>query len=1143
MIKITLNGKKIKAKEAKTILEVANDNGIDIPTLCHDEELSAYGSCWVCAVKVKDQRGFVTACGTKIEDGMDIQTESDEVRAARKMALELLLSDHYADCEAPCKTACPADIDVQTYVSLIANGEYKEAVKVIKEKLPMPLSIGRVCPAFCEEECRREIVDDAIAIRQLKRYAADMDLDEDNSYVPPKEPEKKEKIAIIGGGPSGLSCGFYLSTKGYKVKVFEAEDKAGGWLRYGIPEYRLPKKILDKEIDLMCKNGMEIITGQEVGKDLKFVDIYKEYDAVYLAMGAQKAVPMRVKGTDLKGCYLGVDFLKDVVKGNKVSLGKSVAVIGGGNTAIDCARTAKRLGADVTIAYRRTRKEMPAEDFEIEAAEEEGIKFRFLTNPVENYGKKGKLYKIKFEKMILGEPDESGRRRPKPTGETFNKKFDSVIAAISQKPAVDFLKEEKNKIENKLIPLTRWSTIESDENTMYSGVANIFGGGDFRNGPATAVEAIADGKKAADYIDKYIKGEFDKFNSKPYNSQKASELEKVNPAEYEIYEKKKRIEMPELSIKERIKNFKEVEEGFNTFKAAAEANRCLECGCQVNETCYLREYATNYKVDKDLFIGSENKHPIDKTHPFILRDANKCIKCGRCVRICAEVQGPGVLGYIYRGFISYVAPPFDQSLKDTDCLACGKCIEVCPVGALTPRNINYKLNPYPKKVITQNCGLCGTGCKIDIETQNDRVTTIKPSDAESFNDRNLCFDGKFGWQIYTDEKRVLVPQIRNNKDNDWQKGHKKWETIDDNNKIAELIKKKMGQAETKNIYVSPNVSNEELLMVNEIAKTVNAQVSSLTYHNLFTDKLADKNLFAKSYDDLEKAGTIVIVGSISRTLQSFIRRLQKNGKELIIIDEKEQNFNYFADKLYDGESISLTLDEILEPYFESSEKEDEIDKIDIDLSNKTMFIYERENLAEGNINKLWMLASLVCDFEEGSGVLETSHYCNLKAFQKIDVKESKPQISDFVLLYGDLPSSEQLNWLKKSKFVIAIDTHMDSLTPAEIFIPMPSYLEKSGSSIANDGRITEFKNSNKSKMMSRIMDIFYKAGMLNEEESKIEFWQKKAKKFIDKRTEKSAMTPEQLFDFLNNIEDIEDEKIHYEDIKSIKISEIKKLMK
>src|SRR5690554_3473007 len=483
MLKIKLNGKEIEVEEEKTILEVARENGIDIPTLCHDEELKPYGSCWVCSVQVKGRRGFVTSCGTEVTDGMEITTDSPEIHKARKMALELLLSDHYADCEAPCKLACPDQVDVQSYIALIANNQQHEAVKVIKETLPLPLSIGRICPAFCEKECRRTLVDDPLAIRQLKRYCADADLNDYWSYIPPKEEPKGKRIAIVGAGPSGLTCGYYLSNRGYDVNVFEAAPEPDGWLRYGIPEYRLPKEILRKEIELMCSNGMVIQTGKKLGVDFSLSQLSSEYDAVYLAIGAQKAVPMKVKGNDLPGCYLGVDYLRDYALGKEIKTGRKVAVVGGGNTAVDCARTVRRLGADVTIVYRRTKKEMPAEEYEVDAAEKEGIRLLLLTNPVEYKGDDRGVKEVVLEKMKLGQPDSSGRRRPEPTGEYLTEEFDTVIAAISQIPDVDCFAEEMNQVEGKTLPLTRWSTAEVDERLLYTGLNNVFAGGDFRLGP------------------------------------------------------------------------------------------------------------------------------------------------------------------------------------------------------------------------------------------------------------------------------------------------------------------------------------------------------------------------------------------------------------------------------------------------------------------------------------------------------------------------------------------------------------------------------------------------------------------------------------------------------------------------------------
>ncbi|KQC10157.1 MAG: hypothetical protein APR54_03285 [Candidatus Cloacimonas sp. SDB] len=1150
MITVKLNGKEVKTNPGKTILEVAEENDLIIPTLCHDKELEPFGSCWVCAVKVEGRKGFVTACGTKIVDGMNITTDSEEVYSARKMALELLLSDHYADCEAPCKIACPNHLDVQTYVSLIANGQYKESLQVIKETLPMPLSIGRVCPAFCEDECRRKLVEEPIAIRQLKRYVADLDIEDENPFIPEKEAPKNEKIAIIGAGPSGLTCGYFLSNKGYNVTVFEAAEKAGGWLRYGIPEYRLPKKVLDKEIKLMCANGMKIKTGIQIGKDMTLSELSSKFDAVFLAIGAQNAVPMKLKGNDLNGCFLGVDFLKDFVLGNKIKIGKKVMVVGGGNTAIDCARTARRLGSDVTIVYRRTRKEMPAETYEIDAAEEEGIKFHFLTNPVENFGQKGKLVSVKLEKMKLGKPDASGRRRPEPTGEFFKEDFDTMIAAISQVSEINFLADKANKIDGKEIPLTRWSTAIIDEETMHVGIKNIFAGGDFRRGPATAIEAIYDGRIAAEAIDRYLRKEMLMDPVVLFDSKKEKKLKDVDPAHYKQYKRINRFKMPELEPEARNTNFLEIELGFSNEDATSEASRCLECGCQVNQTCKLREYATEYKIEVELFKGDKNKHPIDETHPFILRDPNKCIKCGRCVRICAEVQGPGVLGYIYRGFTSYVAPEFGESLTKTTCESCGKCIEVCPVGALLPRNLNYKLNPHPLEVVEQNCGLCGTGCEIRIQVQTDKIAYINPAGNEKLNDRNLCFDGKFGWQMLESDDRPITSYVR--KEDTIDEVEESWVESNDFTEISQLIKNKLNNAKTRKIYVAPNATNEEILLMKTVAEKINAEIASLSYQKCFMSDLKNTVLMDKTYDDIKQAEVIIIVGKISSVLKTMIRNEQRKGKKLILINNNHEEFNRFADELYNEDPITDTLDRILENYYEEDEDMEENDTdsdsetilpLELNVPAKTLFLYCRENVSEEVAWNIWMLSSLICDFKAGSGVLQTSQFCNLKGLNRFGILPGKPQNSDFVIFYKELPCEEQKKLLKNSKFMISINTHIDESDPSHIFIPAPSYLEIEGSAIANDGRITSFKNPKKSRIFNNLLIKLYDLNLIDEEQSDPIYWLKEVKKELKKVEPKREMTDQQLLDYLYTLEDIKFNIPKLHNVQKIRLDTMKKLLR
>lgn len=1060
-IEVTLNGNKVTAQTGMTILDLARRLGIEIPTLCHDDELKPFGSCWVCAVEVKGRRGFVTSCGTYLTGGMEITTDSEEIHQARKMALELLVSDHYADCEAPCKIACPDHVDVQSYVSLIANGQYHEAVRVIKDTLPMPLSIGRVCPAFCERECRRQLVEEQIAIRQLKRYAADSDLNDYWTYVPEKDAENGKKIAIIGGGPSGLTCGYYLSNKGYGIDVFEASPQAGGWLRYGIPEYRLPKAILDKEIEQMCTNGMKIRTNVEMGKDIFLDDLSRKYDAVYVAIGAQKAVPMPVKGSDLQGCYLGVDFLKAHTLGDTPKLGKKVAIVGGGNTAIDCARTSVRLGAEVSIIYRRTKEEMPAEPFEIEAAEHEGVIFYMLSNPVEYIGENGVLKEVKIEKMKLGEPDSSGRRRPEPTGEFFNVAFDVIIAAISQIPDTDIFNMPENQIDGIVFPVSRWSTAIVNEDNMYTGLKNVFAGGDFRRGAATAIEAIADGRMAAEMIDKYLQGMPMKPPKARFDSKKGHKIKDISKKEYEQFDERPRAKMPEIKIKDAKTTFKEVELGFIPEQAKTEAERCLECGCQVNEACFLRKYATDYEVDPVRFFGSVNHHPIDASHPYILRDANKCINCGRCIRTCAEIQGAAVLGYIYRGFPTLVAPEFGQSLTETGCESCGKCINVCPVGALVERNMYYKLNPLNKTTVIQSCGLCGTGCSIKIETETNkvvRITTPQEMDENivnnGFNGRNICFNGRFGWQSLLQKDRLKTPM---------QKTDKGWIEIDWSMAVN-LIKDKVRGAIRKRFEVTPAVTLEEMLLLKSIAKNSAGFLVSNGYKSLFTDNLWQTYPTDKPYFQLDKYNTYVVYGEISHTLRTIIRLHQLQGKKLILINPVEGGFNRFADEVYD-----------------------KLDRFEADMD--MLFIYNINQTTEAEAYDIWSKATEVNTCE--CNVLMTSDYANLSGLLAMKIKPSSEQ-ADFVLSYGAYPECDS-----ESAYKVAVISFFEETAPVDLLIPQPTYLEIEGTSLANAGIVTKFRNPAKSDIFNLILKMSYDLNWISSNLAEPIIWNRKAEQFLN----------------------------------------------
>ncbi|MCK4632583.1 MAG: FAD-dependent oxidoreductase, partial [candidate division Zixibacteria bacterium] len=554
MVKLTINGKEIQASPTQTILQVCHDQKIDqIPTLCYDPKLPPFGSCFLCIVEAEGQKKLFPACSTKVAEGMNIQTRSEKVLKARKTCLELLLSDHYADCFGPCRLSCPADVDIQGYMSLIHLGKFTEAIALIKETNPFPSMCGRVCTRKCEINCRRAITDTPVGIDFLKRYAADQDMIGE-MWQPEVKPDNGHQVAIIGGGPAGLTCAYYLIIEGYRPTIFEALPKPGGMLRYGIPEYRLPKDVLDKEINWILDLGIELKTGQMLGRDFSLDELFnKGFEAVFVGLGAQVGKPMRVEGEEVDGVLSGVEFLQQVEMKTNPDIKGRVVVVGGGNTAIDAARTSLRLGADeVILLYRRTRKEMPANEMEIVAAEEEGINMEFLAAPVQVHAEDGRMKSIECLRMQLGEPDDSGRRRPvKIEGSEYRLEADWIISAIGQEPDLNGVDDDNT------IQTTRWKTIEAKPETFHTDRPGVFAGGDVVTGPADAIDAIAAGRIAAKAVDRYIRTSV----TEPLNSRfesKRDNFHKITSEDLPEMDSSlnKRHHMPELEVADRISNFR-----------------------------------------------------------------------------------------------------------------------------------------------------------------------------------------------------------------------------------------------------------------------------------------------------------------------------------------------------------------------------------------------------------------------------------------------------------------------------------------------------------------------------------------------------------------------------------------------------------
>ncbi len=488
---------------------------------------------------------------------------------------------------APCKAVCPAHIPVQGYIKLASMGRYTEALELIKKENPFPAVCGRICNKACEQACTRGIVDASVAIDDIKKFIADKDLDASTRFVPKMLNQigrpYTEKIAVIGAGPAGLSCAYYLAVKGYPVTVFEKEDKLGGMLTLGIPGFRLDKAVVNAEIDILRELGVEFKTGVEVGKDVSLPQLRAEgYKAFYLGIGASMGTKLGVPGEELAGVFTGIDFLRDVNLEKPVSIGKRVAVVGGGNVAIDVARTALRLGAeDVTIVYRRSRDEMPAAADEIAEAEEEGVRFMYLAAPVEVLGS-GKVSGMKVEVMELGESDAKGRRKPVGTGKFETLELDAVISAIGQKIDLGGISAGTG------IQLSSKGAVMVDELSYQTGEPDVFAGGDVVTGPKFAIDAIAAGKEASISIHRYVHPGQTQHLGRDHRDYKPLDAKTV-AVSIGSFDTAPRQKAACGSAEEARRTFKDLRGDLTEEQIKKEVKRCLGCGCAV--------------IDEDLCVG------------------------------------------------------------------------------------------------------------------------------------------------------------------------------------------------------------------------------------------------------------------------------------------------------------------------------------------------------------------------------------------------------------------------------------------------------------------------------------------------------------------------------------------------------------
>ena len=475
-----------------------------------------------------------------------------------------------------CQHVCPLEQDVPCYIGLIAQGKFEQAIEIVRRENPLPSICGRVCTATCEAKCRAgEGEGEAVSIRVLKRFLADYEREKGLDVMPKPKQQRTEKVAIVGSGPAGLTCAYYLALEGYNVTIIESMPVVGGMLAVGIPDYRLPREALNWDIEKIKQLGVDIQTNTTVGEDVELSSLWSKYDAVFIATGAHKGLKMRIEGEESPQVIDAVDFLRELNLGREVEIGQKVAVIGGGDAAIDAARVAKRSGKDVKILYRRTRREMPAAKEEIEEAINEGIEIEFLVAPIKVLSDNGQLKGIECIRMKLGDVDRSGRRRPIPIkGSEFTVEIDTLMPAIGQQPDLSVLSSTNR------LNVTKYNTIEVSPESFYSGIDGVFAGGDVVSGPNTVTAAMGHGKIAAEMIHKYIQEQPVEREYKV--TRPALHVEAVELTDKEIEELQKPA-MPMLPVQERSGNFREVELGFTEEMAIKEAKRCLRCDLELVE--------------------------------------------------------------------------------------------------------------------------------------------------------------------------------------------------------------------------------------------------------------------------------------------------------------------------------------------------------------------------------------------------------------------------------------------------------------------------------------------------------------------------------------------------------------------------------
>jgi len=757
-MKIVVNGKEIIVQKTMSILQAAKQADIYIPALCQVGGKNAENPCGLCVVEVEGCESPLRACETEIVEGMSITTDSEQLKELRLECLANLAETHFGDCKAPCNLTCPGQINVQGYIAHVAKGQYEEALRLVMERNPFPFSVGRVCPRFCETRCRRLLVDEPVSINHLKRFVADWCMTNKIEMKFCKEPSTGKKIAVVGGGPAGLTAAYFLTRMGHEVTVFEAEPELGGMLRFGIPEYKIPKDVLDYEINTILRLGINVRLSQKWGIDYTLQDLKDQgFDATLLAIGAPDDKPLEIPGAFLPGVIPSSVFLRQVYKGKNLDFGRRAAVIGGNNIAMEVARSLVRTGVDeVTVIYPRAKLELPANQRNIDEADREGVQFLLMASPVKiETADKG--LDIELVRMKLGEPDKRGRRLPVAVpGSTLHMQVDTVVVSLGKAASNNGF--TGSGLEESLA-LTSGGNVNSNPRTFLTNLDGVYAAGDVTSGPRSVIQTVVAARRSAENIHAELMG-VPKETESRFNFTRGKSFDDVDLRNFDGIVTKLREKMPERLPERAVQDFDEVKLGFNEKMARKEAARCLSCGCTAFDRCDLKELCIEQGVNLNKTgMGKVPVYEKDSSQPAIVVDLNKCIFCQRCINSC-EYDA-----------LDLAASDFDEKGRplgltlqfNEKCVSCGKCVDNCSTGALNKKEQIVPIVSETFEKVSTTCPYCGTGCQLELKVKGNTLMEVNADPGQLPNYGDLCVKGRFGHTFISHPDRLTTPLVRRQK--------------------------------------------------------------------------------------------------------------------------------------------------------------------------------------------------------------------------------------------------------------------------------------------------------------------------------------------------------------------------------------------